>query len=103
MTTSRKTTEAIRQFILQNIEAYPQNISSIVAEMFSISRQAANRHVASLVSKGFLQASGSTRNRRYILRFLINQTFTWAITTELEEHIIWRTSIYPLLKDIAPP
>ena len=43
--------ERIHQFILENVEDHPTDITSVVSVEFSISRQASHRHIQKLVQK----------------------------------------------------
>jgi anti-sigma regulatory factor (Ser/Thr protein kinase) len=58
----------------------------------------ANRYLDKLVERGALEASGTTRGRKYVLKPLIEDGFEFQVP-ELEEHMVWRQKIAPLLKD----
>jgi anti-sigma regulatory factor (Ser/Thr protein kinase) len=89
--------EAVRRYVVANVGEHPQGLTRLVAQHFSISRQAANRHIARLVSDGVLHAEGETRSRKYHLAVLANLDETIAITPELEEHALWEEYVLPLL------
>ena len=40
--------EQIRQFILENVEAHPADITSVTSARFGISRQASHKHIQKL-------------------------------------------------------
>src|SRR6266496_387621 len=61
----KKKTEQVRQFILENVEDHPTDITSVVSDKFDISRQASHRHIYKLVQDGLLASHGTTRNRKY--------------------------------------
>jgi len=65
MNKTQEKTEQIRQFILENVEDHPTDITSVVSVEFGISRQASHRHIQKLVEAGFLIPNGVTRNRTY--------------------------------------
>lgn len=91
-------TDEIRNFIINNIEEYQNKISTITAEKFSVSRQAIFKHVNSLVKEGMLTVEGKNRDRKYSLKPILNSTFTFNLKG-LEEDVVWRTNIVPLLID----
>lgn len=95
---TRKTDE-IRNFIINNIEEHQNKISTITAEKFSVSRQAVLKHVNSLIKEGMLTVEGKTRDRKYSLKPIIDSLFKLNLKG-LEEDVVWRTNILPLLTDI---
>ena len=80
----------IRGFILENVSKHPSDIATVASSKFGISRQAVNRHLRSLVSEQKLNATGSTRNRRYKLRLLQEFTVELAVNATLQEDLVWR-------------
>ena len=99
MNKTQKKTEEIRQFILENVEDHPSDITSVVSAKFGISRQASHRHVQKLVQDGSLIAHGATRDRKYILKPLVD--FSTQLSLKgLEEDKAWRQNILPLLMDM---
>jgi anti-sigma regulatory factor (Ser/Thr protein kinase) len=94
----RKTDE-IRDFIISNIEEHPNNITALTAEKFSVSRQAVLRHINKLIKDGFLTVEGNTRDRKYSLKPVVDLTFHLSLN-RLEEDIVWREKILPLLSEI---
>jgi len=95
----RKTDE-IRQFILENVEDHPADITLVTAEHFGISRQAAHKHVASLAQDGFLIAEGATRNRKYKPKPLVDFQLELPLSG-LQEDKVWREHIRPLLENLS--
>lgn len=91
----------IHQFILENVEDHPSDITAIVSSKFGISRQASHRHVQKLIGDGLLSAKGTTRNRRYEVKPLT--TFSTQLSLKgLEEDKVWRQHILPLMENTAP-
>ena len=88
----------VRKFILAHIAEQPRGIAKAAVERFSISRQAVNRHLASLVAEGLILAEGQTRSRQYRLAILGALDQTIPITAGLEEDGLWREHVLPLLK-----
>lgn len=97
----RQKTHQIREFILDHVAGYPSDITTHTAEHFGISRQAAHRHVTALIKDGLLVAKGSTRNRRYRLKYLVQFETTLPLTG-LEEDKVWRQYIKPHLEEMPP-
>ncbi len=88
--------EAIRQFIINNVEAHANDIVQVTADEFDISRQAVNVHVKRLVEQKSIIADGNTRNRVYRLHPLVEVTESFDLSG-LEEDRIWRDFVAPKL------
>jgi len=95
----RKHSEEIHHFILENVEDHPGDITSIAADQYGISRQAAHRHILQLVATGQLLASGATRSRTYAPSPLADFSIQLPLRG-LEEDRIWRVHIRPLLENV---
>ncbi len=94
----RKRGEQIRHFILENISAHRKDIANITAEKFRISKQAVYKHINSLIDQGAITAAGSTKDRMYSLRTEIQNDKKYNLRdSPLEEDIVWREDIYPML------
>ncbi len=91
-------TESIRDFIISNLEEGSSNITTLTAEKFSISRQAVLRHLNKLIKNNFILAKGKTRDRQYFFKPIIDTTLEYSLTG-LEEDIVWRQNILPLLNE----
>lgn len=74
----------VRDFIIQNVEEYPNSISRVVSEKFGVSRQSVNHYLHKLVRDGVLIPEGHTRNKRYNIKPIIEKDFVMRITPELE-------------------
>jgi len=98
----REKSKAIRQFIVEEIGKSSPDIVRLVGEKFGITRQAVNRHIHWLIANGVIIAEGSTRQRKYTLKPIIDQRFHFAISTDLQEDVVWRDYIRPLLDKIPP-
>ena len=99
----RSQTESIREFILDRVAENPRHVAREVAQAYGISRQAANRHLDTLVEAGFLEERGYTRSREYTLRrtSLLNREVR--VTPVLSPDRIWEDHIAPVLAhDRAP-
>ncbi len=99
MNKPKKKTETIRQFILENIEAHPNDITSVTSAKFDISRQASHRHIQKLVSEGLVIAHGATRDRKYEVKPLVEFSMEFSLNG-LEEDKVWRQHIRSLLQNL---
>lgn len=97
MSVIRKSSEDCRAFILDNVEKYPSDIAKVVAEKFSISRQAANKHLQKLVAENILGITGNTKSRVYSLIPQVVLTKTYFLSDKLSEDEIWKRDIKPAL------
>ena len=87
----------IRSFIIGNTDRLPRGLAGAVARRFSITRQAASRHIAKLVSDGVLRAEGRTRSREYRLQTLASVNEMFPISDRLQEDVLWRGTVLPVL------
>jgi hypothetical protein len=95
--TLRKRGEAIRQFILDNVEHHPKDIAGFTSSAFGITRQAVNKHIKILLEQNALQQSGITRNKHYLLYPLEEWEQIYKLDGALEEHVVWTDDIAPRL------
>lgn len=95
-------TEEIRSFILEAVRAHPNDIARITSERFSITLQGVNYHLRSLLETDQLEAEGQTRKKIYRLKPFAEAKFSFEITPEFAEHIIWSQHIAPLLVGVRP-
>src|SRR4030066_1591292 len=96
----RKRGEQIRQFILDNVEHHPKDVSNLTAKTFEISRQAVNKHIQRLAEQKSLLVRGTTRNKHYILHPLDQWEQIYALDGTLEEHRVWRNEIHSRLDQL---
>lgn len=92
--------EAIRKFILENVEKHPNDIAPVAAAHFGISRQGAHRHVQNLVRAGALRESGKTKARVYALLPEVEWWGRYDIEPDLDEDKVWRADVLPLLESL---
>ncbi len=93
--------DGVRSFILQNVDSNPSSIVSKAAEKFSITRQAAHRHLRSLIDGGYVRRTGTSRKPAYELVPLASDVFRLPLSRTTEENVIWRERVRPLLE--GPP
>ncbi|MFZ5452106.1 MAG: STAS-like domain-containing protein [Thermodesulfobacteriota bacterium] len=92
--------KGIRQFILEQVGKSSQDLVRLTGEKFDISRQAVNRHIHKLINDGLIIAEGSTRQRQYKLKPIAEKEISLHISKNLQEDVIWREQIRPILGDI---
>jgi anti-sigma regulatory factor (Ser/Thr protein kinase) len=89
---------AVREFILENVDAHPKAITSMAAKQFGLSRVAINRYMNRLIGDGVLIAKGKTSGRRYSLK-AEKHLFEIELFPGIAEDAVWRFRIQPLLTD----
>jgi len=97
MTGVRARGEDIRNYILENMEKSPKDITRTAAERFGITRQAVNKHLQRLAKEGAIAATGQTRGRTYRLAPLFHWSALYEREPGLAEHDVWRDDIAPRL------
>ena len=100
MSRLRKRGEAIRSFILANVEQNPQTVVALAAAEFGVSRQAINKHIKRLVDQGALVIQGSTRSKIYQLSPLLEWSSDYQITHKLAEDRVWDADIRHLVSKL---
>ena len=100
MPNRKEKNEQIRQFILENVEDHPSDITSVVSDNFGISRQASHRHIQKLVLDGLIIAEGATRNRKYYEKPLVEFSIHLPLSG-LEEDKVWREYIRARLEKLS--
>lgn len=88
--------EDIRKFLVEQVEAHPEDIAKVTAERFGITRQAVHRHLKTLLDQGVIEATGQTRRKRYALRV---EKFEEALSLRenRDEDRVWRAFVEPHL------
>jgi anti-sigma regulatory factor (Ser/Thr protein kinase) len=92
--------EAVRHYILTNVEEHPRDISKLTAEQFSISKQAVNRHVGKLIHDGLLSKEGRAWTITYRLLTLSKWSQAYPLTSPLDEYDVWEKDVRPVVGDL---
>lgn len=100
MKSIRSQTEAIRSFVLNNVNYHGSDIATLVAANFGISRQATHRHLKQIISHGLIESEGKTRNLVYRLSTVAGGVWEYQIANSPEEHGVWEADVAPLLKSL---
>ena len=99
MNKPQKKTEEIHQLILENVEDHPADITAFVSTNSGISRQAVHHHIQKLLVDGLIIAKGTTRDRVYAVKPLVNFSRNLQLKG-LEEDKVWRQYILPLMENV---
>lgn len=89
--------EAVRRFILENVEKHAGDIGRFTSDHFKITRQAVNKHLKKLRNEGALKETGKTRSRSYSLAPQVEWAHTYQIAPDLEEHMLWQNDLGPII------
>lgn len=100
MVSVRRRGEAVRRFIIENVEVHPKDIARLTSQKFGVSRQAVSRHLQLLVEEGCLSSDGNTRARSYSLTPLEAWSKSYAITASLAEDRPWLQDVAPVLQHL---
>ncbi|VAW39636.1 ATP-binding region, ATPase-like [hydrothermal vent metagenome] len=98
--TLRERGQKIQQQILRDIKYHPNDITKHISQIFSISRQAVNKHLKKLVAADMLEASGSTRNKVYKLGSYRSYKKTFKLNKKLSEHDIYRRDFFWVFEEL---
>ena len=85
--------ETIRHYILEHLDKHPADIMKVTSEHFAVTRQAVNKHLASLVHEKVIIPSGNTRSRTYRLAPLMTWRQGYTLSSSLAEDAVWRKDI----------
>jgi anti-sigma regulatory factor (Ser/Thr protein kinase) len=92
MAKTRRNTELIRDFILDNIDDNQKELISYVANKFGISRQSVHRHIKFLVDQKILI---HTEYGQYEIGGVEQWSETLSISDHTQEDVVWRIIIAP--------
>ena len=102
MPQQRERSKEIQDFIVNNVDDHPKDITAFTSQAFDISRPAVLRHIHQLIDRGILSAQGKTRNRSYELRPLQEMSTILPVTPDTAEYPIWQEYFSPLLDGALP-
>ncbi len=99
-TKQHRNPKEIQSFILNNVYKHPGDIGRLASEHFQVSRSAISKHLKALQEQELLNATGTTKDRRYQLIDFVDEVFTVKLIPGLAESVEWRAKVAPLLKDV---
>ena len=97
----QKKSQEINAFILQNIRKHPADIVKLTSEQFGMTRQAASRHMKSLIKNGQVSSEGKTRSRTYALLPVFKNAWAWP-TAKFSEDKAWLDFLKPNFGNLPP-
>lgn len=100
MTSVRVRGEAVRKFIIEKLDAHPNDIVKLAAEKFNCTRQAVHKHLHRLITEGSVTESGQTRSKEYHLAQLLQRQIHYKVVPGLAEDVVWRKDVAPLLEKL---
>ncbi len=100
MAPPRTNGDAVRRFILEQVEQPSPDVTRATARKFGISRQAVNKHLRRLLEDGAIKRTGNTRACVYTLAPLVEWVQDFAIEPGLVEDIVWTRKVRDVLGDL---
>lgn len=97
MSTVRVRGEAVRKFILANLDRHQRDIVRIASAKFTCSRQAIHKHLQRLIAEGAVKEEGQTRSKAYRLAPLVSWQKSYVLGGGPAEDQVWREDLAPLL------
>jgi anti-sigma regulatory factor (Ser/Thr protein kinase) len=85
----RERSKKIQEQILRDLVHHPKDIVSHISSIFSLSRQAVNRHMSQLVEAGKINATGTTKNRTYTIGPVRSHSLKLDISAGASEHDVY--------------
>jgi len=82
----------IRTQIIRDVIHHPNDISSHIANIFSITPQAVYNHIKRLENEEYITSTGRGKGKRYSLGAVREYSMIVPITEELFEDVVWRNS-----------
>ncbi len=90
---------AIKNFIIEQLPAHSNDIVDITKKHFEISKPTATKYVNILIEEKIVQKQKQGRYPHYSL-VKNKKVFTYFLKNNLEEDVIWRKDIAPLLDSV---
>ena len=90
MTSNKARGETIRRQILRDVKHHPRDIARHISNIFSITAQAANRHISKLEQDGYLVSSGAGKGKSYNLGDKRQHHALFVLTDDFAEDKVWR-------------
>jgi anti-sigma regulatory factor (Ser/Thr protein kinase) len=92
--------QAILSFILKNVDKHSNDIATLTAGQFKVTRVTANRYLDRLVATGELMQIGETKARKYSLVDKRSESLDIPIAEGSQEHLLYREYIAPHLDGV---
>ncbi|MGP0566330.1 MULTISPECIES: STAS-like domain-containing protein [unclassified Nitrospina] len=86
---SRKQSDDIRKFLLEQIPKHPRDIATVAMHRFGLSRPAIHQHLDHLIKNHQVIKTGRTKGAHYSLVSNLNKHLTFDLQTGLTESMVW--------------
>ncbi len=90
----------LREFVLRQIPEHPNDIATLAARTFGVSRSLVNGYLKKVIEEGLVEGFGKTRTRLYKLRTIEKFGVKIKITPETQEDIVWKNDFYPKIREL---
>lgn len=100
MNSKRSEGESIRTYLIEHVAHHPADIVRVVAEKFTLSRQAVHKHLRKLIAEGIIASQGRGRGMRYVLVTQVHWQKKYRIGSRSAEDAVWRADIAPQVQDL---
>src|SRR6266700_7399228 len=90
----------LREFVLRQIPEHPNDIATLAARAFGVSRSLVNGDLKKVIEEGLVEGFGKTRTRLYKLRTIEKFGVKIKITPETQEDIVWKNDFYPKIRKL---
>ena len=95
---TKEVVDLIKNYIISNIKKNPNKITQQTCEYFTITKPTVLKYINELIEDKTIKKTGSNRYPNYKLA---TTHYRWEYPNKnLEEDILWRKNIFPLLKDL---
>ena len=94
--------DKVRDYILNQVTEHPTDITAIATKEFNVSRQTIVHYLNQLSDEGLVVGKGNTKARRYELKNFVKKEFYQKVDKSVEEDVLWREKILPLMDDLKP-
>jgi anti-sigma regulatory factor (Ser/Thr protein kinase) len=91
---ARPQNQAVRDFILRNLEGHEGDIASFAAKELGVTRATTNGYLRKLVEEGLLTAAGETKARQYRPKLLDDILRAFDLKDKPQEDVLWRDEFY---------
>jgi len=90
---------AIKDFIIEQVPSHKNDIVTLTMSHFDISKPTATKYLNQLITENIVEKKSNGRYPQYSL-IATENSFTFLLKDHLEEDVIWRKDVAPLLVDL---
>lgn len=92
----------VREFLLRNMDAHPNDIASLAGREFGLSRASIGQYLKRLEAADLISASGNTKARQYLLKPISDYATLVPVSQKSSESDVWAKFIGPHVKNVKP-